>query len=67
LTYQFSVFATKQWNTAKLPSEGLFSWPPRGLDHHFIKIWKREFEDIQETYQQWLTVSAAMDTFILSF
>jgi len=38
-----------------------------GLDHHFIKIWKREFEDIQETYQQWLRVSAAMDTFILSF
>jgi len=21
LTYQFSVFATKQWNTAKLPGE----------------------------------------------
>jgi len=24
------VFATKKWNTAKLPSEGLCSWPPRG-------------------------------------
>jgi len=26
-----------------------------------------EFEYLQETYHQWLKVSAAMDTFILSF
>jgi len=66
LTYQFSVFATKQWNTAKLVKAST-RCPQGGLDHHFIKIWKRAFEDIQETYQQWLTVLAAIDTFILSF
>jgi len=53
LTYQFSVFATKQWNTAKLVKAST-RCPQGGLDHHFIKIWKRAFEDIQETYQQWL-------------